>query len=40
MAQSLGLDYPDLRETMRDVFAQWRRLAADVEARRGNPLDF
>jgi hypothetical protein len=38
MAESLGPDDPDLRETMREVAAQWRWLAADAEARRGNPL--
>jgi hypothetical protein len=27
MADSLGPDNADLRETMRDVAAQWRRLA-------------
>jgi len=38
MAESLGPDNADLRETMREVAAQWRRLAADAEARLGNPL--
>src|SRR5271156_5270171 len=28
---------PKLRDTMREVAAQWRQLAADVEARRKNP---
>jgi hypothetical protein len=39
MADSLGPDNADLRETMRDVAAQWRRLAADAETRGDNPLD-
>jgi hypothetical protein len=38
MAESLGPDNDGLRDTMRDVAAQWRQLAADAEARRGNPL--
>ena len=38
MAQSLGPDSADLRETMREVAAQWRRLAANAKARRTNPL--
>jgi hypothetical protein len=38
MAESLGADDPGLRDTMREVAAQWRRLAADAEARRCNPL--
>jgi len=32
MAESLGESHFGLRETMRDVAAQWRRLAADAEA--------
>jgi hypothetical protein len=37
MALSLiGPANAELRETMREVAAQWRRLAADVEARDGN----
>jgi hypothetical protein len=41
MAESLGPgpDNAGRRETMRDVAAQWRRLAADAEVRRANPLD-
>jgi hypothetical protein len=39
MAESLGPDNSGLRDTMREVAAQWRRLAADIEARRSNPLD-
>jgi hypothetical protein len=38
MAESLGESNPGLQETMRDVAAQWRQLAADAEARRSNPL--
>jgi hypothetical protein len=38
MAESLGPDNAGLRDTLRDVAAQWRQLAADAEARRGNPL--
>jgi hypothetical protein len=38
MAESLGADNAELRDTMREVAAQWRRLAADAEARRSNPL--
>jgi hypothetical protein len=40
MAESLGENHFGLRETMRDVAAQWRRLAADAdaEARGANPL--
>jgi hypothetical protein len=38
MALSLiGLANAELRQTMREVAAQWRRLAADTEARDGNP---
>ena len=33
MAKSLGSDNYGLRETMRDVAEQWRRLAKDAEAR-------
>jgi hypothetical protein len=32
MAESLGPTEPGLRETMRDVARQWRRLAEDAEA--------
>jgi hypothetical protein len=39
MAESLGWGNAGLRETMREVAAQWRRLAADAEAGRANPLD-
>jgi len=38
MAESLGPDNAGLRDTMREVAAQWRRLAADAEARCCNPL--
>jgi hypothetical protein len=38
MAESFGPGNADLREMMREVAAQWRQLAADAEARRGNPL--
>jgi hypothetical protein len=38
MAESLGADHAELRDTMRQVAEQWRRLAADAEARRCNPL--
>jgi hypothetical protein len=38
MAESLGPDNAGLRDTMREVAEQWRRLAADAEARRCNPL--
>jgi len=38
MAQSLRPDRPDLRDTMREVAAQWRRLAADAKARGTNPM--
>jgi hypothetical protein len=38
MAESLGPDNADLRETMREVAAQWCQLAAVAEARRDNPL--
>ena len=38
MALSLiGLANAELRQTMREVATQWRRLAADTEARDGNP---
>jgi hypothetical protein len=38
MALSLiGSANAGLRETMREVAAQWRRLAADAEARDANP---
>jgi hypothetical protein len=36
MAESLGENHFGLRETMCDVAAQWRRLAADAEARAAN----
>jgi hypothetical protein len=38
MAESLGPENAGLRDTMREVAAQWRQLAADAEARRCNPL--
>jgi hypothetical protein len=38
MAESLGSDNAELRDTMREVAEQWRRLAADAEASRCNPL--
>jgi hypothetical protein len=38
MAESLGPDNAGLRDTMRDVAAQWRQFAADAETRRENPL--
>jgi hypothetical protein len=38
MAESLGPEKPGLRDTMREVAAQWRQLAVDAEARRENPL--
>jgi hypothetical protein len=40
MAESLGPgpDNAGLRETMREVAAQWRWLAADAEARGAKPL--
>jgi hypothetical protein len=38
MAEFLSADNAELRDTMREVAAQWRRLAADAEARRRNPL--
>jgi hypothetical protein len=38
LAESLGSDNAGLRGTMREVAEQWRRLAADTEARRCNPL--
>jgi hypothetical protein len=37
MARSLGLANAELRETMCEGAAQWRRLAADAEARNTNP---
>jgi len=37
MAVSLGPSNAELRETMREDAAQWRRLAADAEARAVNP---
>ena len=36
MAESLGPDNYGLRETMREVAEQWRRLAKDAEARSAN----
>ena len=36
MAESLGPDNYGLRETMREVADQWRRLAKDAEARAVN----
>jgi hypothetical protein len=39
MARSLGLANAELRETMREVAAQWRQLASIVEARDANPRD-
>jgi hypothetical protein len=38
MAGSLGPDNAELQETMREVAAQWRQLAAYAEARRLDPL--
>jgi hypothetical protein len=38
MAERLSANNAELRETMREVAAQWRKLAADAEARRRNPL--
>jgi hypothetical protein len=38
MAESLGPDNAGLRDTMREVAEQWRKLAVDTEARRCNPL--
>jgi hypothetical protein len=38
MAESLGPDNVGLRDTMREVAAQWRWLADDREARAGKPL--
>jgi hypothetical protein len=38
MADSLGPANAELQETMREVAAQWRRLADDAEARAANPL--
>jgi hypothetical protein len=37
MAESLGPDNAGVRDTMRDVAAQWRWLADDAEARLCNP---
>jgi hypothetical protein len=39
MAVSLGSANAELQETMREVAAQWRRLAAIAEARDANPRD-
>ena len=36
MAESLGPDNYGLRETMREVAEQWRRLAKDAKAREAN----
>jgi hypothetical protein len=33
MAESLGDNNPGLRDTMREVAAQWRQLAADADTR-------
>jgi|tagenome__1003787_1003787.scaffolds.fasta_scaffold9315047_1 hypothetical protein len=38
MAESLSADNAELRETMREVAAQWRWLADDRAANRGKPL--
>jgi hypothetical protein len=38
MADCLSADNAELRETMREVAAQWRQLAADTQARRNNPI--
>jgi hypothetical protein len=38
MAESLGSDNPGLRDTMREVAEQWRKLATDAEDQRRNPL--
>jgi hypothetical protein len=38
MANSIDEIDRALAQTMREVAAQWRRLAADAEARRCNPL--
>jgi hypothetical protein len=37
MAESLGPDNAGLRDTMREVAEQWRKLAADAEVKR-HPL--
>lgn len=37
MAESLGPDNAGLRDTMCEVAGQWRKLAADAEARRCQP---
>jgi hypothetical protein len=39
MADSLGPADVELRETMREVAAQWRQLASIAEARDANPRD-
>ena len=39
MAESLGPNNAVLRETMREVAAQWRRLADDAETRATNPFN-
>ena len=36
MAESLGPDNAGLRDTMREVADEWRRLAKDAEARAAN----
>jgi hypothetical protein len=38
MADCLNADNAELRDTMREIAAQWRQLAADAEARRNNPI--
>jgi hypothetical protein len=38
MAESLNAENAELRDTMREVAAQWRWLADDREARAGKPL--
>jgi hypothetical protein len=38
IAESLNAENSELRDTMREVAAQWRWLADDREARAGKPL--
>jgi hypothetical protein len=38
IAESLNAENAELRDTMREVAAQWRWLADDREARAGKPL--
>jgi hypothetical protein len=38
MADCLSADNAELRETMREVAAQWRQLAVDTEACPNNPI--